>query len=392
MNKIIIIGPAHPLRGGLATFDHRLAREFIDRGDDCQIYSFSLQYPNFLFPGKTQHTNEPPPARIKIISAINSINPFNWMTVGIRIKKEMPDLIIVRYWLPFMGPALGTILRKVKKNRHTKIICIADNVLPHEHRPGDKAFTKYFLKSCDGFIAMSDKVLADLRQFDRKKPVKLVAHPLYDNFGEPVSKMDARKELGISESEFVILFFGFIRKYKGLDILLDAMKALSENPKPEYRNSKVLIAGEFYENEKPYLDQIERLGIGDNVILRTDFIPDSQVKYYLCGADVLVQPYRSATQSGVTPLAYYFEKPMIVTNVGGLPSLVPHEKTGLVAEPNAQSLASAIQRFYQLGENYFLPHLRSEKQKFTWSNLANAVMELVEGIPEVEVSDTTEVQ
>ena len=393
MNKIIIIGSAHPLRGGgLTTFNHRLAKEFIDRGYDCQIYSFSLQYPNFLFPGKTQYTNDRPPEGIKIVSAINSINPLNWIAVGNRIKNENPDIIVVRYWLPFIGPSLGTILRRVKKNRHTKITCIADNVIPHEHRPGDKAFTKYFLKSCDGFIAMSDKVLADLRQFDRKKPVKLVAHPLYDNFGEPVSKMDARKELGISESEFVILFFGFIRKYKGLDILLDAMKALSENPKPEYRNSKVLIAGEFYENEKPYLDQIERLGIGDNVILRTDFIPDSQVKYYLCGADVLVQPYRSATQSGVTPLAYYFEKPMIVTNVGGLPSLVPHEKTGLVAEPNAQSLASAIQRFYQLGENYFLPHLRSEKQKFTWSNLANAVMELVEGIPEVEVSDTTEVQ
>ena len=385
MNKIIIIGPAHPLRGGLATFDHRLAREFIDRGDDCQIYSFSLQYPNFLFPGKTQYTNEPAPARIKIVSAINSINPFNWIRVGNRIKKEMRDIIIVRYWIPFMGPALGTILRKVKKNQHTKIICIADNVLPHEHRPGDKAFTKYFLKSCDGFIAMSDKVLADLRQFDQEKPVKLVAHPLYDNFGEPVSKMDARKELGIGDSEFVILFFGFIRKYKGLDILLDAMKALKGNPrlnesvrqaKLEIRNPKLLIAGEFYEDQKPYLDQIAKLGIAENVILKTDFIPDSQVKYYLCAADVLVQPYRSATQSGVTPLAYYFEKPMIVTNVGGLPSLVPHEKAGLVAEPNAQSLALAIQRFYQLGENYFLPHLRSEKQKFTWANLVTAVLEL----------------
>jgi glycosyltransferase involved in cell wall biosynthesis len=379
MNKIIIIGPAHPLRGGLATFDHRLAKEFIDRGYDCQIYSFSLQYPNFLFPGKTQYTDEAPPPGIKIVSAISSINPFNWIRVGNRIKKENPDIIIVRYWIPFMGPALGTILRRVRKNRHTKIICIADNVIPHEHRPGDKAFTKYFLKTCDGFIAMSEKVLSDLRQFQKEKPAKLVPHPLYDNFGEPVSKIEARRELGIGNSESVILFFGFIRKYKGLDILLDAMKVLKENPKSEIRNPKLLLAGEFYEDNKPYLAQIDNLGIRDNVILRTDFIPDSQVKYYLCAADAVVQPYRSATQSGVTPLAYYFEKPMIVTNVGGLPSLVPHEKAGLVAEPNAESLASAIQRFYQLGENYFLPHLRTEKQKYSWQNLVNGIMELIGG-------------
>jgi glycosyltransferase involved in cell wall biosynthesis len=383
MNKIMIIGPAHPLRGGLATFDHRLAKEFIDHGYDCQIYSFSLQYPNFLFPGKTQYTNEPPPAGITIVSVINSTNPFNWISVGNRIKKEKPDIIVVRYWLPFMGPALGTILRRVKKNRHTKIVCIADNVIPHEHRPGDKAFTKYFLKSCDGFIAMSEKVLNDLRQFEKEKPVKLVPHPLYDNFGATVSKVEARKELGIGNSEFIILFFGFIRKYKGLDILLEAMKVLMESsksdPEASGRNPKLLVAGEFYEDDKPYLEQIEKLGIADNVILRTNFIADSQVKYYLCAADAVVQPYRSATQSGVTPLAYYFEKPMIVTNVGGLPSLVPHEKAGLVAEPNAESLASAIQRFYQLGENYFLPHLRTEKEKYSWRNLVNGIMELIGG-------------
>jgi glycosyltransferase involved in cell wall biosynthesis len=376
MNKVIIIGPAHPLRGGLATFDHRLAKEFIDRGYDCQIYSYSLQYPNFLFPGQTQYTDEPPPVGIKIVSAINSINPLNWISVGNRIRKLMPDIIVVRYWLPFMGPALGTILRRVKKNRHTKIVCIADNIIPHEHRPGDKSFTKYFLKTCDGFIAMSEKVLSDLRQFEKAKPAKLIPHPLYDNFGEPVSKMDARKELGIGNSELVILFFGFIRKYKGLDILLDAMRVLKENPNSEIRNSKLLVAGEFYEDEKPYHEQIDKLGIRNNVLLRTNFIPDSQVKYYLCAADAVVQPYRSATQSGVTPLAYYFEKPMIVTNVGGLPSLVPHEKSGLVAEPNAQSIAFAIERFYQLGENYFLPHLRGEKERFTWGNLVDAIFEL----------------
>ena len=386
MSKIIIIGPAHPLRGGLATFNQRLAKEFIANGDDCSIYSFSLQYPSFLFPGKTQYTSDPPPAGIKIISAINSVNPFNWLRVGNRLQKERPDIIVVRFWLPFMGPALGTILRRVKKNHHTKVVCIADNIIPHEHRLGDTSFTNYFLKSCDAFITMSEKVMRDLRKFERNKPAKLVQHPLYDTFGEPVSKSEAREKLKINSEELVILFFGFIRKYKGLDILLESMKFLKENPIPiatgaEHQSRsipgvKLLIAGEFYEDEKPYQEQIDRLGLRNNLILKTDFIPDNQVKYYLCAADAVVQPYRNATQSGVTPLAYYFEKPMIVTNVGGLPSLVPHEKAGLVAEPNAESIAAAIERFYQLGENYFLPHLRSEKWKYSWRSLADAIIEL----------------
>src|SRR5204863_7989556 len=235
---------------------------------------------------------------------------------------------------------------------------------------GDKACTKYFLKACDAFITMSAKVMDDLRKFEKDKPARFVQHPLYDNFGNLISKAEAREKLKINKEELIILFFGFIRKYKGLDILLEAIKILKEQTRNiEHKIPKLLIAGEFYEDEKPYQEQIDKLDIRDNVILRTHFIPDSEVKYYLCAVDAVVQPYRNATQSGVTPLAYYFQKPMIVTNVGGLPSLVPHEKAGLVAEPNAESLASAIQRFYQLGENYFLPHLRSEKDKFTWTNL-----------------------
>jgi glycosyltransferase involved in cell wall biosynthesis len=378
MQKIIIIGPAHPLRGGLATFDQRLAKEFSNNGDDCSIYSFSLQYPSFLFPGKTQYSNEPAPKDLKIFSVINSINPLNWIKIGNRIKRERPDIVVVRYWLPLMGPALGTILKKVRKNKHTKVVCIADNIIPHEHRPGDNAFTKYFLKRCDAFITMSEKVMNDLRKFvPKEKPAKLVQHPLYDNFGNIIPKSEAREKLKIKNEELIILFFGFIRQYKGLDMLLEAMKILKQNSKLQISNLKLLVAGEFYEPEKPYMEQINRLGINDNVILRNDFIPDSEVKYYLCAADAVVQPYRNATQSGVTPLAYYFEKPMIVTNVGGLPSLVPNEKTGLVAEPTAQSIANAILRFYQLGENYFLPHLRSEKQKYSWSNFVNAIKNLV---------------
>jgi len=213
MAKVIIIGPAHPLRGGgLTTFNHRLCKEFTQQGHDCQIYSFSLQYPSFLFPGKSQYSDDPAPEGITIKTVINSINPFNWIKIGNRLKKEKADIIIVRFWLPLMGPALGTILRRVRKNKHTKIICLADNVIPHEKRIGDKPFTKYFLKSCDAFITMSEKVLSDLRLFQKTKTAYLVPHPLYDNFGAIITKQEAREHLSLPQNEKIILFFGFIRK------------------------------------------------------------------------------------------------------------------------------------------------------------------------------------
>jgi glycosyltransferase involved in cell wall biosynthesis len=378
MSRIIIIGPGHPLRGGLATFNQRLATEFIQSGHDCSICSFSLQYPRIFFPGKSQYAAEPAPEGLRIQSLINSINPFNWIRTGNKLNNERSDIIVVRFWIPFMGPALGTILRRVRKNKHTKIICIADNIIPHEHRPGDRTFTRYFLKSCDAFITMSEKVMTDLRLFIKNKPAQLVPHPLYDNFGSAVSKEEARKQLGLPADEKIILFFGFIRNYKGLDILLRSMA----DERIKNSGVKLLIAGEYYEDEKQYSDLINQLEIRDQLILKTDFIPDSAVRYYLCAADAVIQPYRNATQSGVTPLAYHFEKPMVVTNVGGLPSLVPHEKAGLIAEPDPISLADAILRFYQLGENYFIPHLRTEKKKYSWSTMAGAILQLANDLPE----------
>jgi len=374
--SIVIIGPAHPLRGGLASYDERLAKEFQLQRHKVSLYTFSLQYPGFLFPGTTQYSTEPAPKDLEIKVCINSVNPFNWLRVGNELKKMKPDLIVVRYWLPFMGPCLGTILRRVKKNRHTKVVCIADNIIPHEKRPGDIPFTKYFVKPIDAFITMSKKVLNDLPMFAPGKPATFVAHPLYDNFGEKISKQEARKYLGIGNDEKILLFFGFIRKYKGLDILLESMKQLSTlNLKP----FKLLVAGEFYEDRKTYDDQITRLGIQDRLILRTDFIPDSEVKYYLCAADVVVQPYRSATQSGVTPLAYHFEIPMIVTNVGGLPSLVPEGKVGLVAEPNAESIAEKIVEYFDKGHAAFLPYLVEEKKKYSWAKMTEAIFSVANG-------------
>ena len=373
--KVVIIGPAYPLRGGLASYDERLAREFMHNSYETTISTFSYQYPSFLFPGTTQYSTEPAPKDISIKVKINSINPFNWILVGNELKKLKPDIIVVRYWLPFMGPCLGTILRRVKKNKHTKIICIADNIFPHEKRPGDKVFTKYFLKPVDGFITMSEKVLADLHEFAKDKPSIFVPHPLYDNFGEKISKEEARSKLNISLNDKVILFFGFIRKYKGLDILLNTMKLLQQ--KPSTKKIKLLVAGEFYDDEKNYEQLLNDPQIKNNLILHTEFISDSMVKYYLCAADCVVQPYRNATQSGVTPLAYHFEIPMIVTNVGGLPSLVPDKKVGLIAEPNAESIAEKVKEYFELGEEFFLPHLREEKKKYSWDNIVKAITEIL---------------
>lgn len=377
MRKIIIMGPAHPLRGGgMTTFNHRLANEFLQQGFQCEIVSFSLQYPSFLFPGKSQYSDEPAPEGLAIHTLINSVNPLNWLTVGQKIKRWKPDVVVVRFWLPLMGPALGTILRQVKKAGHAKIICIADNVIPHEKRPGDKPFTRYFLRACDAFVTMSEEVFSDLRSFEATKPALLVPHPLYDNFGEKISKGEARENLGLNPRGKIIVFFGFIRHYKGLDMLLQAMT----DERIRNQKIKLLIAGEFYEDAEPYKRLIAENGLQEAVILHTHFIPDAGVRNFICCADAIVQPYRSATQSGVTPLAYHFEKPMIVTAVGGLPAMVPHEKAGLVAQPEPQSIAEAILRFYELGEDFFLPHLMEEKKKYSWQNLTEAILRLADGL------------
>lgn len=375
--KVIIIGSAWPLRGGgIATFNERLARQYQAEGHDVTIYSFSLQYPSFLFPGTSQYGNEPRPNDLNIITCINSINPLNWLLSGRRIKKENADLVIVRYWLPFMGPCLGTLLRIIGKNQHTRIICIADNVLPHEKRVGDKAFTRYFMRPVHAFVTMSTKVFNDLRTFTQKPAITTV-HPLYDNFGAPIDRAVAREALQLPAKVPIILFFGFIREYKGLDLLLEAMAILKQKGAilPQ-----LLIAGEFYGNSEKYLNLIRELNIGDQVMLHTAFIPNSQVSNYLCAADFVIQPYRNATQSGITPLAYHFERPMLVTNVGALPEMVPDGKVGIVTEPTAASIAAGIEALYSLGEAHFLPHLREEKKKYGWQELTERIEALANSL------------
>lgn len=374
-SSVVVIGPAYPLRGGLASFNERLTSAFIQQGMKASITTFSLQYPSFLFPGTTQYSTDPGPTDIQIDVSINSVNPFNWLKIGNRLKKAKPDIIVVRFWLPFMGPALGTILRMVKRNKHTRIICIADNVIPHERRFIDKPFTKYFIKPIDAFITMSNKVMQDLRLFTNKK-AKEVIHPLYDNFGNAISKIEAQQYLQLDPNKKTLLFFGFIREYKGLDILLDAIKIIKDKNQVLYNTIQLVIAGEYYDDAKKYTSKITEHKIEEVVIQKTNFIADSEVKYYLCAADVVVQPYRNATQSGVTPLAYHFEKPMIVTNVGALAKNVPHQKVGLVCEPTPQSIAHAIETFFTLEVDLLLQNIKEEKKKYSWEILVQTILTL----------------
>ena len=377
--NIVIIGSAHPLRGGgIATFNERLATYLQDeQQDNVTIYSYSLQYPNFLFPGKSQYTDEPAPKGLKIHQKINSVNPLNWISVGKELKDLRPDLIIVRYWMPFFGPCLGTILRQVRKNNHTKIICIADNVIAHEPRIGDKQMTNYFIKPIDAFITMSKSVLKDLHLFAPSQPASFLPHPVYDNFGTAIPKEDARQQLNIGTDEKVILFFGFIRKYKGLDILLECLA----DPRLKDRNVRLLIAGEYYDDAKEYEAIIEQHQLKDRIYAFTDFIPNDEVAQYFCAADCVVQPYRTATQSGITQVCYHFEKPMIVTNVGGLGEIVPNEKVGYVVENENDAIVNAICKFYDENKMaYFESELKIEKQKYSWKYFVEGINALYDRI------------
>ena len=374
MKKIVIIGSAYPLRGGgLATFNERLARAFTFRKFLTRIETFSLQYPSFLFPGKTQYSDEAAPKDLDITVSVNSINPFSWRNVGRKIKKEKPDLVILRYWIPFISPSLGTIARIIRKNKHTKIVAIADNIIPHEKRIGDALLSKYFVNSVDGFVTMSQTVMDDLDQFDTQKPRLFNPHPLYDNFGDIMDKSDARAKLGLEKDQKYILFFGFIRDYKGLDLLLEAMT----DPRMKAENIKLIIAGEFYAGEEKTRQYIKDYQLENSLVLRTDFIPNTEVGLYFNACDIVVQPYKTATQSGVTQIGYHFEKPMLVTHVGGLAEIIHHNKTGYVCQVNPKDIADHILKFYQENKaEYFAPFIKEEKKKYSWDKLVDAIIKV----------------
>lgn len=372
--KIIIVGTTYPFRGGLAAFNERLAREYIQQGHEVEIFTFSLQYPSFLFPGKTQFSSEEAPTDLKIHRTINSVNPLSWLLTGRKIKKLNADKVIFCYWMAFIAPCFGTIARIVRSPK-TEIVALIHNMIPHEPTILDKLFPKYFVNAMDGFVAMADSVIEDVKHFDAYDKPKIVSpHPIYDHYGALLDKKDAAIKLGLYDQNAYILFFGFIRQYKGLDLLLEAFadERLRKFP------LKLIVAGEFYENPEPYLSQIAKLKLGNFVELRTVFIPDSEVRNYFSVADIVAQPYRTATQSGVSQIAYHFEKPMLVTNVGGLAEIVPHGKVGYVVDVEPAQIADALVDFYENKRaDEFIENIKTEKLKYAWSQMTEAINNLM---------------
>ena len=373
--KIIIVGTSHPYRGGIAAFTDRLATEFVREGVDIEVVTFKLQYPSFLFPGKTQYSDAKAPEGFPIERKVNSINLLNWIKIGKEISKKNPDLVVFTYWMSFFAPCFSKIAKVVKQNHHTKCIGLIHNMIPHEKSLLDKMFAPRFVKSMDGFAALSKSVLDDVASLDKQnKPKCFVPHPLYDHFGEIISREAAIKQLNLDPNYRYLLFFGLVRAYKGLDLLLDAFadERLRKYP------VKLIVAGEFYDDPKPYLEQVEKHGLSDFVIIKNQYISDCDVKYYFNASDIVVQPYKSATQSGVTQVAYHFEKPVLVTSVGGLGEIIPNGKVGYVVEPNPSAVADALVDFYEKDRSVsFVEGVREEKKKYRWSNMTEAIKNLL---------------
>lgn len=372
--KIIILGPAYPYRGGLSAFNERLARECQRAGHEVKLYTFTMQYPSMLFPGKSQVSDSPPPSDLKISRTLNSVNPASWIKTAKMIAREKPDVLVVRYWLPFMAPALGTICRIVRGNGHTQVISIVDNIIPHEPFLGDRLLTRYFVRQVDSFLVMSRSVSRQLDSFDKRKQRVYSPHPIYDVYGPLMGQEEARRRLHMDPKARYILFFGFIRDYKGLDWLLEAFS------EKRFRdlNTRLMVAGEFYVDEEPYQHLIDVLEIRPYLDLHTHFIPDTDVNKYFCAADVVVQPYKNATQSGITQIAYHYNKPMIVTNVGGLAEMVAHEKVGFVTRPHIGAIADAMYEYFTIApREKFIENIREEKQKFSWDYFLSRLEALV---------------
>ena len=371
--KICILGPAHPLRGGLASFNERLATQFQNEGHEVQLLTFSLQYPSLLFPGKTQFSTAPAPENLNIEVCVNSINPFNWIKIARKINRSQYDILIVRYWTPFMAPCLGSIAKCVQREGKTKVICLVDNLIPHEKHFFDTLFTNYFVRGIDGFVTMSQSVFDDVAHLKIEKPIALTPHPMFDNFGAKLDRETALKTINLDPEFRYFLYFGLIRGYKGLDYLLEAF-AHSEFRKHKI---KLIVAGEFYEDSAPYMAQIEKHKLAEHLVMKTEFIPNDLVASYFCASDLVVLPYKDATQSGVTQIAYHFSKPMLVTNVGGLPEIVPHNICGYVVEPNIESITEALIDFLQNEKkDSFNEGLEKEKERFQWDKMTTAFYQL----------------
>lgn len=373
--KIVIISAAFPLRGGIAHSAGLLYKE-LSKENDVKVITFSRQYPKIFFPGTSQTEVEDSSNKIPTEVILDSINPFNWLNAAKHIISLNPDLVIFKHWMPFFAPCYGVIAGRLKK-KGIKLLAVCHNIIPHEKRPGDILLSKYFLKKMDYFILLSDQVKKDLESIITGVKSKVLPLPIFSIFGESVNKEEAKSRLNLNQDK-IILFFGFIRDYKGLDTLVEALNIIRRKI-----DVTLVVAGEFYSDEKKYIELIDKLGLQNTVILKKDFIPTTDVKYYFSAADAVVLPYKSATQSGIVQVAVNFEKPVIATDVGGLGEVIDNGISGFVVEKeNPEAFANAVIRFYEENrEIEFSANMKSLKEKYSWQNFVKGIFELIKSRP-----------
>ncbi len=379
--RIVIVGTAYPLRGGIAHYVGLLYK-YLSRKHEVIVVTFSRQYPKLLFPGKSQEESGDAGIPLESRQWIDSINPLNWVRTGLRIRALKADLILYKFWMPFFAPCYGVIAAIAKFRTKTKTMFICDNVIPHEKRPGDKLFTQAAFRFIDSYVVQSNSVERDLKLWKKDPLYALLPHPVYEIFGDELDRKQARRMLNEShpgfalrDDERVILFFGYVRDYKGLDVLLDAMPHILKR-----MEVTLLVVGEFYSNEEKYRRQAKQLGIEDRVVFHSDYVPNENVAMFFSAADALTLPYKSATQSGIIQIAFNFHRPIIVTDVGGLGEVVPDGKAGYVVPPNDPSaFADAVVKFF--GENRFEEFragVREEKKKYSWEYMVEGIERLYE--------------
>lgn len=369
--QIIILGPAHPYRGGIVAFNQNLALTLQDLGHEVFVFNFKFQYPDFIYPGDEQLSHDPPPPLKHNLRLVHSLNPLNWLAVRRKIKKIQPNRIICSFWLPLLSPCFSSILHGFK--HHAEINGILHNVIPHESRTGDKVLTQLFIKQLSKITVLSKSVAEDFIQWKPKRTqntrLDRLFHPVYDHYGEIVPMPEARAHLGLDQNKKYILFFGFIREYKGLDILIEALAKVKDE------DIHLIIAGEYYDDKSKYLDMIQRLNLNDRTHIFDNYILDSDIRYYFSSADFLALPYRSATQSGVSQIAIHFGKPVISTDVGGIKEYILDGINGKIIDAHSESLALTIGKLYEEDELMSLSEGQLNlRDKWSWKKFAQDII------------------
>lgn len=370
--KIAMLSTFYPLRGGIAQFNALLYRE-LEKKYEVKAFTFKRQYPNALFPGETQYvTPEDDADEIPSVEILDTINPLSYLKTAKAVRAFEPDIVLTKYWMTFFGPSLGAVLKRQKK---AKRISILDNVIPHEKRFFDGPANRYFLKHNDGFVVMSDAVLKDLLSIKPDAKYLRIDHPVYNHFGAKLERKEALQKLGLSGEKNYLLFFGFIREYKGLDVLIDALQYLDDS-------YEVIVAGEVYGSFDAYADQIKRLGLEKRVHTFTKYISDDEVTLYFSAANVCMLPYKSATQSGITAIAHHFDVPIIATDVGGLKETIRHMETGIIVEkPDPKLVSASVQTYFNGNfEAPFQQNIAQEKAANSWENFADRLIEFANSL------------